>query len=500
MSLTRLDYALITMNERILNPQHLTSMNRLRSLFLLIPLVFLIAAGCARQTELQTPPTEPPILTPLDNYVATPDEAYAFETVQTLPGDGQTTYVLRMTSQRWLTTAEVKDPVWWHWLTVVVPDDVQHDVGLLVIGGGRRQDEAPRAAPEFVVQTARLTGSVTAHLHNVPNQPMTFVGDDFGPREEDELIAYGWRQFIEGGGQDKDIPWLARMPMTTAAVRALDTITSFCATSCGHAVERFVVAGASKRGWTTWTTAAVDDRVVAIAPIVIDMLNVIPSFQHHWRVYGFWAPAVGDYQREGIMDAQDAPEYKRLLDLVEPYSFRDRLDLPKYLINATGDEFFIPDSWQFYWDDLIGEKHLRYVPNANHSLAGTDAIENFVAFYHSVVTETPRPSFDWRVADGVIHLTTDPAQPPIALTLWQATNPDARDFRLTTIGRTWTNIPITLATDGHYTMSVDAPKTGHTAFFAELHYPGAGDLPLVFTTGVVVTPDTYAHPPFASED
>ena len=32
-------------------------------------------------------------------------------------------------------------------------------------------------------------------------------------------------------------------------------------------VSKFVVAGASKRGWTTWTTGAVDPRVVGIEPV-----------------------------------------------------------------------------------------------------------------------------------------------------------------------------------------------------------------------------------------
>lgn len=35
-----------------------------------------------------------------------------------------------------------------------------------------------------------------------------------------------------------------------------------------------MVAGASKRGWTTWTTAAVDKRVFAAIPIVMDLLNL----------------------------------------------------------------------------------------------------------------------------------------------------------------------------------------------------------------------------------
>ena len=46
----------------------------------------------------------------------------------------------------------------------------------------------------------------------------------------------------------------------------------------GVKVDKFVVSGGSKRGWTTWTTAAVDRRVVAIMPAVIDLLNLEKSF------------------------------------------------------------------------------------------------------------------------------------------------------------------------------------------------------------------------------
>src|SRR4030095_11776051 len=108
-------------------------------------------------------------------------------------------------------------------------------------------------------------------LRMVPNQPLTFVGDG-KPRTEDSFIAYTWDQFLKTG----DAKWPARLPMTKSAVRAMDTITAFCASDKGGKVkvDRFVVAGGSKRGWTTWTTAAVDDWVVAIVPIVIDTLNV----------------------------------------------------------------------------------------------------------------------------------------------------------------------------------------------------------------------------------
>jgi PhoPQ-activated pathogenicity-related protein len=129
--------------------------------------------------------------------------------------------------------------------------------------------------------------------------------------------------------------------MTKAVKLAMDVATEVAAQK-GKTLDKFVVAGASKRGWTTWTTAAVDDRVVAFVPIVIDLLNIQPSFQHHWRNYGFWAPAVEDYEREGIMDWQGSAEYERLLEITEPYSFLEAYaNKPKLLINAAGDQFFL---------------------------------------------------------------------------------------------------------------------------------------------------------------
>src|SRR5262249_44261244 len=138
-------------------------------------------------------------------------------------------------------------------------------------------------------------------------------------------------------------------------------------------LDGFVVSGGSKRGWTTWTTAAVDKRVVAIVPCVIDVLNVGASMAHHYGAYGFWAPSVGDYTAMRIMDWAGTPEHAALLKIEDPYNYRSRLTMPKFIINAGGDQFFLPDSSQFYFNDLPGIKYLRYVPNADHSLRGTDA-------------------------------------------------------------------------------------------------------------------------------
>src|SRR5688572_28961622 len=277
----------------------------------------------------------------------------------------------------------------------------------------------------------------------------------------------------------------------------MDAITQFAAGADGGGtkVARFVVSGASKRGWTTWATAAVDQRVVAIAPAVIDMLNVEPSFIHHYRAYGAWSDAVKDYTEQGIMDWMGTPQFKALMKIEEPYEYRDRLTLPKLMLNAAGDQFFLPDSSQFYFDDLKGEKHVRYVPNTSHSLDKSDALETLHAFYAAIVTGTPRPEVAWTFeSDGSIKVVTK--QLPTRVQLWQAVNPKARNFRLDAIGPAYKNTPLQPSGPNPWVGKVSAPPAGWTAFFVEMTFPGAGQYPLKVTSGVRVLPDKlpYAAP------
>jgi PhoPQ-activated pathogenicity-related protein len=425
--------------------------------------------------------------TALDRYVAAVDPAFAFDVAASLPAsDGLTATLLNLTSQQWLTAAEVNQPVWRHWLTVIRPPVVRSDVGLLFIGGGSADRPRPAEAPPNLERLARRTGTVVAELRLVPNQPLVFLDDPARkPRVEDDLVAYTWDRFL----RTRDERWPAQLPMTKSAVRAMDAVSAFVRSPAGGNVQvsRFVVAGASKRGWTTWTTAAVDRRVVAIAPMVIDLLNVEPSFVHHWRAYGAWADAVQDYVDHGIMEWRGTPEFRALMRLVEPYEYRARLTMPKLILNAAGDQFFLPDSSQFYLDGLSGETALRYVPNAGHSLDKSDAISTLEAFYASVVENRPRPSFSWSFgAEGLIRVVSKDL--PKAVTLWQATNPNARDFRIDTPGTAYRPAPLAPVGPNTWEARVAVPAAGWTAAFVELAFD-AGGLPLKLTTGVRVVPD-----------
>jgi PhoPQ-activated pathogenicity-related protein len=182
------------------------------------------------------------------------------------------------------------------------------------------------------------------------------------------------------------------------------------------AIEKFVVSGGSKRGWTTWCTAAVDKRVAAAIPIVIDVVNVPAASRHHVSVYGFYAEAIGDYFRHNLTGRADEARTKLLYAIEDPYSYRERLTMPKYVVNASGDQYFPPDSSQFYFDDLVGEKYLRYVPNADHSLRDTDALDSIIAFYQTVLAASSRPKYSWTFEnDGSIRVRSETT--PAAVTL-----------------------------------------------------------------------------------
>jgi PhoPQ-activated pathogenicity-related protein len=464
-----------------------------RSWWLAAALALLTASPLA-----QTAPRAPAAAareTALDRYVNEPDPSFTWKVVRQLPLERGTATLIDMTSQRWLSEQEVDRPLWTHWITVVRPEAIRSDVALLFITGGSLDRQPPARPAPWLVETARETGTVTAELRLVPNQPVIFKDDpEHQPRSEDDFIAYTWDHFIRTG----DERWPARLPMTKSAVRAMDAVSAFTASEQGggRQVTRFVVSGASKRGWTTWTTAAVDRRVIAIAPAVIDLLNVEPSFAHHWQAYGAWSEAVRDYVDRGLMDRVGTPEFHALMKIEEPYEYRDRLTLPKFLVNASGDQFFLPDSSQFYLNDLRGETHLRYVPNTGHSLDRSDAIESVQAFYAAIVRGTPRPEIKWTFErDGSIRVTAK--QRPDEVRVWQATNPAARNFRLDTIGAVYHSESSTLAPAGPNTWvaRVRPPPSGWTAFFVELTFPSGGAHPFKFTTAVRVLPETL---PFAA--
>lgn len=419
---------------------------------------------------------------PLTAYVQKPDPNYKWEVVKTILGPSAETTVIKLTSQAWRGTPDVDRSAWEHYVVVVKPAELKTDKAFLVVSGGANDRPAPDDANMVVKTIAETTGSIVAELRMVPNQPLTFHGDG-KPRKEDDLIGYGWAQFLETG----DPTWLPRLPMVKSVASAMDCLQEWSEQQDAK-IEKFVVAGASKRGWTTWMIGATDPRVEAIVPIVIDVVNCEKTMQHHAAVYGFWATAVGNYYQHKILQRPTHPRMHELYKIEDPYFYLDKLTMPKYIVNGSGDQFFCPDSSQFYFDDLKGEKHLRYVPNADHGVdSSIDAVTSIVAFYQMIIAGRPRPEIDWTFEDdGTIRVTADAT--PKSVTLWQAANPNARDFRVVTIGKTYQGTPLKPEADGSYVAKVTTPEKGWTASFVELEFDSGGTFPFKVSTSVEVLP------------
>lgn len=453
---------------------------------------------------------------PLDHYVARPDPAFAWRLEAAEHAAGATTYLVHLTSQTWLTSREVSHPAWTHWLRIVVPDARDTDTALLVIDGGRRRDEAPRTSEGILTQLATATRSIVVQVPNVPNQPIELAGDGKG-RFEDDLLAESWlyaRKTMDPG-------WIVHLAMVKSAVAAMTAAEQFLSAPADEQrpadpldIAGWIVTGGSKRGWTTWLTAAVDTRVKGIIPLVIDTLNMPEVMKHHWGAYGFWAPAINDYSSRGLVQMLGSPESQLLRLIVDPFLFRDRLTMPKFILNAGGDEFFLPDTTRHWIHQLAGDWRLRVVPNRSHGEWDIAGISSAIAFFWCVSRDLPMPTINWqlRPAQGAptaegwqqqrqpVELVLTPSERPQSVTLWTVDNPGNRDFRVVEIGRAWKPVALSPEPDGTYIARVDAPAQGFRAFLVEavLPTPSSADgasapFPMTLSTEVYVIPDVLPH-------
>lgn len=258
-----------------------------------------------------------------------------------------------MTSQRWLTDADFSSnseshSIWWHYVVVIVPDEIKfkQNASLWITGGGMGQS-LPDPHSEDIALSAALavtTGTITGVLFQIPNEHTTFSADPIQKsRTEDAIIAFTWDHFLNDPSQPN---WLVRFPMVKASIRAMDTIQEFVRTKLpetGATIDYFAVSGASKRGWTTWLVGAVDPkRVSVICPIVLDAINFVAVEHHQYRSYGGWTYALQDYTDMNLTYRFDDPNMNLLQQYEDPYFYRDRLTMPKFVINAVMDEFQQP--------------------------------------------------------------------------------------------------------------------------------------------------------------
>ncbi len=407
----------------------------------------------------------------LENYVHEPDASFAWKhTDQKKIKDATFTH-LGLISQTW------RGHLWSHDLLVVRPTTLrQTDIAMLFIADDGYDARNEKEAGRFH-EVAQRAGAVVAILSKVPNQPL------YNGLKEDALIAFTFDQYLKTG----DPTWPLLFPMVKSALRAMDTLQTFARQKFDQRIDRFVVSGASKRGWTSWLTAAVDTRVVGIAPMVIDMLNMKAQLDWTEKMYGQQSDEISEYTDLNLHQKLDDPPMQTLRAWVDPYSYRRSYTMPKLLLLGTNDPYWVVDSLRHYWSDLPEPKLVFQTPNAGHDL-GHDAWQTLAAWFQMIADHQPLPKVEWELrdgTDGAAGLTVRVDQPVSKIRLWTAHSVD-RDFR----DEKWTSRELKIH-PGSNQASADVPKpaAGFTAFLAEVELTAPTGHSYKLSTQVQVTPD-----------
>ncbi|RIK79463.1 MAG: PhoPQ-activated pathogenicity protein [Planctomycetota bacterium] len=418
---------------------------------------------------------------PLLKYVKKADASYKWTKRREGEILGAKYVELTLTSQTW------RDVVWQHQLFVLrpasVPDDAKHAM-LFITGGAWKpelagpagdRDKLPKEAPIFVALAEQLKTPV-AILLQVPHQPI------LGGRYEDDAIAETFVNFMKTG----DTEWPLLLPMVKSAVRGMDATQEFAAKQWKLNLKEFTITGASKRGWTTWLTGAVDPRAVAIAPMVIDMLNTNAQMRHQIESFGGPSEQIRDYSERGLLKMLDSERGKLLNLITDPYSYRKQLTQPKLLLLGTNDRYWPLDALNLYWDALEGEKYIVYVPNAGHGLnpkGGPIDVARvsggLAAIHRRVVENATLPKLNWKLdsSDDGLALAVESNVAPKNVRVWMAKS-KTKDFR----DSQWTSRIVRRDGD-KYAHELDMPSEGYAAMFGEAEYQGPS-APFFLSTNV----------------
>ncbi|HWD40569.1 MAG TPA: PhoPQ-activated protein PqaA family protein [Fimbriimonas sp.] len=344
----------------------------------------------------------------LYDYLAKPDNSYSYQ-VTNVSG---TRTEIKMVSQTWHGVR------WSHTLLLEQPKKVKYPhVAVLYITG-----DGPFAGDLLDLSLfSQATGMTVGMLFDIPNQPID-------GRREDDLIAHTFEEYLKQ--PDPTLPLL--FPMVKSAIRAMDTVQKVTR-HARNPISKFVVTGASKRGWTTWLVGASRDRrVKAIAPMVIDTLNIPKQMKHQLETWGQYSEQIKDYTRRGLQSQLETPRGHDLGILIDPYSYRRNIRMPTLIVKGSNDPYWAVDALDNYYGNLLEPRWILNVPNAGHTLGdGVMAITSIGAFAQSVAGAFPMPQIRWDFSEqqGVAQLAVTSIDPPMQrLTLWAATS-DSLDFR-----------------------------------------------------------------------
>lgn len=434
-------------------------MKKKSSAVILIFSLFLIVSCSSGVKELHN--KQEPITpeTALSRYINNGDQTFKWELTEKHELGKLTAYDLLLTSQKW------REHTWTHQLTILVPEEVEYESALLFITGGRLKDGIPKWSSidnstfKSFKAMSEKNKAITAILRQTPNQPLY---DDL---VEDQLISFTLHNFKV----DNDYSWPLLFPMVKSAVKAMEAIQEFSKIELEKEVTRFTVSGASKRGWTTWLTGAIDDRVEAIGPMVIDVLNMPVSLDYQIEAWNEYSIQIEDYTKLEIPQSVNTPAGNAINQMIDPYSYRKSLTMPKIIFIGTNDEYWPVDAVKNYIYDIPGENYIHYVPNAGHGLnGGEQALQALGAFWKKALEKKPYNNLSYKISSDNTSATLSvksTSDDLINAYIWVSESDD-RDFRDEKFVSE--NISSSHMEETEY--KITFPETGYKAFYIDLEF------------------------------
>ncbi|EDR6298369.1 PhoPQ-regulated protein [Salmonella enterica subsp. enterica serovar Berkeley] len=399
-----------------------------------------------------------------------------------------------LNSQTWSPQGVVSPERWQNGVDIYIPDSAREKNALVVINNGSNNNGSgtPVAPTNFneeeLSRIAIATRTVVISVSNVPNQVLSYQGVTT-PLGEDNSVAYSWKLFIGDTHKYQDAS--LHIPMAASVSQAFRLAKKELTQ---QNINKFIVTGASKRGWAAWLTALSDPDVGAVVPFAMDLLNTQKSLEHMYQSYGKnWPVAFYPYYNQGIDQQIGTDKFARLMRLEDPLTYLntdmgDRLKIDKYIINASGDDFYVPDNSHFYYGLLPGSKSLRVVPNSTHNGILSVAEQSLITFVNRFQEKQKLPEITENVqsrGDGKKELVVNFSEKPVAILQWTARNPAARDFRYACDIK-YNSVPVSLTTgDNTLSISLTTPDSGWQATYIEATFTDG----YVATTQVYITPD-----------
>lgn len=440
-------------------------------------------------------------------------------------------------SQKWPIEKhqDIPTTIWQHRITFYIPKEISSKKALLYVSGGDSNDKNGNkkfkdSKESLDFYRLSLDNKIPVIvLQDIPNQYLLI---ESSAKKEDQIIAYTYKKVIEDPINNAYLA--GHLPMVKSIIKAMDA-ASMIFDENHIDITSFILVGASKRGWAAWLASLEDSRVSALVAIVVDILNVEQNIKHICNSYKFGCPIVlKDYKASGLLNNLGTDEVKYLMDIEDPYSYLKlpnyfkQASIPKYLINAAGDDFYAPDSSKFYFPDLLGNNYIRYLPKAMHYFSGniisdflgnkdkvSSALSNYIYFHNNEVT---LPEISWAFSEDRILINSSFI--PTKVKLWTVYNSNERDFKflssysnfhlLTKSFIIWFSKIFSISVDlcdncyqekpaiyncleqDICNIDIELPNLsdGWRASFAELHY-NIDEREFIVTTEINIYPNTY---------